>query len=308
MKLSHKYLIIFLGPTAVGKTALCLKIAQLFQTEIISSDSRQFYKETNIGTAKPTESELKSVPHHLIGTKSIHNPYDVKDFENEALQVLDVIFKTHDIAIMAGGSGLYIDVICKGLDDIPDIEPKIREKIISEFEEKGIEFLQRELEKFDPDYFQTVDRNNPQRLMRAIEVFRGTGKPFSSFRVKNLIQRPFKIIKIGLEREREELYERINKRMEMMIRQGLFEEAEALFPFRHLNALQTVGYSEIFGYLEGKYDKEEAVRLLKRNSRRYAKRQMTWFRRDSEVLWFHPEQEKEIIQCIKNEIIKAEKP
>jgi tRNA dimethylallyltransferase len=295
-----------LGPTAVGKTALCLNIAQTFQTQIISSDSRQFYRETRIGTAKPDDNELNLVPHHLVGTQSIHDEYDVKDFEKDVLKVLNRIFKTHDLAIMTGGSGLYIDIICEGLDEMPVIDPRIRENIIMEYKQKGLGFLQGELALLDPVYYQTVDINNPQRLMRAIEVCRGTGRPFSSFRVKKKAQRPFKIIKIGLMREREELYSRIDHRMDKMIEQGLFEEAEGLFPYRHLNALQTVGYSEIFAFLEGKYDREEALRLLKRNSRRYAKRQLTWFRRDLDIHWFHPENEKEIIQFIRDEIKKIE--
>lgn len=295
-----------LGPTAVGKTALCLKIAQIFHTQIISSDSRQFFKEMQIGTAKPLEEELNLVKHHLIGNKSIHEEYDVKEFEKDALSVLDDIFKENDLAIMTGGSGLYIDIVCHGLDEIPDIDPKIRESLMDEYEEKGIGFLREELEQKDPVYFQQVDLNNPQRLMRAIEVCRGTGLPFSSFRVKKQTQRPFKTIKIGLERERDDLYLRINKRMDEMVRMGLFEEAEKLFPYRHLNALRTVGYTEIFGYLEGKYDKEEAIRLLKRNSRRYAKRQLTWFKRDLEINWFHPEKEEEIIHFIRDEIKKPE--
>jgi tRNA dimethylallyltransferase len=306
LKLSHKYLIIVLGPTAVGKTALCLKIAQIFHTEIISSDSRQFFKEMQIGTAKPQEAELKSVKHHLIGNKSIHEEYDVKDFEKDVLDILEGIFKVNDLAIMTGGSGLYIDIVCHGLDEIPDIDSKIREAIMDEYKQKGIDFLREELEQKDPVYFQKVDLNNPQRLMRAIEVCRGTGLPFSSFRVKKQTKRSFKTIKIGIERDRDDLYRRINQRMDEMLEQGLFEEAEKLFPYRNLNALRTVGYTEIFGFLEGKYDKEEAIRLLKRNSRRYAKRQLTWFKRDLETNWFHPEKEEEIIHFIQGEIKKSE--
>jgi len=306
LKLANKYLVIVLGPTAVGKTALCLNIAQTFQTEIISSDSRQFYRETRIGTAKPDEATLNLVTHHLVGNKSIYDEYDVKDFEKDALEVLNRIFKTHDLAIMTGGSGLYVDIICEGLDEMPEIDPRIRENIILEYQQKGLGFLQEEVADLDPVYYQTVDLNNPQRLMRAIEVCRGTGKPFSSFRIKKKVQRPFKIIKIGLDRDREDLYARINERMEGMIEQGLFEEAKELFPYRHLNALQTVGYSEIFGFLEGKYDREEAIRLLKRNSRRYAKRQLTWFRRDLDIHWFQAEKEKDILQFIRDEIKKME--
>lgn len=287
-----------LGPTAVGKTALCLKIAKKFETEIISADSRQFYRETEIGTAKPSLRELEEVPHHFIGHKSISDSYDVKTFERDTLSLLDSIFRKCDLVILTGGSGLFIDVVCNGLDEIPDVDPAIRQKLIESYEKNGIETLQEELRLSDPDYYSIVDKHNPQRVMRALEVIRGTGKAYSSFRKKTKKERPFQIIKIGLVREREELYSRINLRMDIMIGEGLFEEASQLFEYRHLNALQTVGYTEIFGYLEGKYDREEAVRLLKRNSRRYAKRQMTWFRKDPEVSWFHPDQENEIINHI----------
>lgn len=295
-------LILIVGPTAVGKTSLCLNLAKKFNTEIVSCDSRQFYREMNLGTAKPTPEELQQVPHHLINSLSIEDEYDVRKFENDALEILAEIFKKNSIALMTGGSGLYADAITKGLDEIPDVDPEIRKSIISEFEKKGLEWLQSEIEKVDPEYHQLVDRQNPQRLMRALEVFRGTGLKFSSFRVKKKAIRPFSIIKIGLERDREDLYQRIDLRMDQMVNSGLFDEADALFGKRHLNALQTVGYSEIFGYLEGKYNREEAIRLLKRNSRRYAKRQMTWFRRDSEIKWFHPEQQEEIMAWIETQI------
>lgn len=295
-------LILIVGPTAVGKTSLCLNLAKKFNTEIVSCDSRQFYREMNLGTAKPTPKELQQVPHHLINSLSIEDEYDVRKFENDALEILGEIFKKNSIALMTGGSGLYADAITKGLDEIPDVDPEIRKSIISEFEKKGLEWLQSQIEKVDPEYHQLVDRQNPQRLMRALEVFRGTGLKFSSFRVKKKAIRPFSILKIGLERDREDLYQRIDLRMDQMVEAGLFDEADALFGKRHLNALQTVGYSEIFGYLEGKYNREEAIRLLKRNSRRYAKRQMTWFRRDSEIKWFHPDQQEEIMAWIETQI------
>lgn len=295
---NNKYLIVVVGPTAVGKTSLCLHLAEHFETEIISADSRQFYRETEIGTAKPTAEELQKIVHHLIDHKSIFDSYDVKEFEQDALKILDQLFISRDVAVLTGGSGLYVDAVCHGMDEIPEIDPNIRESVILEYQEKGLVFLQEELKRLDPVYYQEVDLMNPQRLMRGIEVCRGTGKPFSSFRVKKITKRPFEVIKIGLERDREELYERINLRMDQMVHDGLFQEAESLFPNRDLNALQTVGYSEIFGYLEGKYDKEEAIRLLKRNSRRYAKRQLTWFRRDPEIHWFHPEELDEIIAFI----------
>jgi len=297
----NKHLLVIAGPTAVGKTKTCLNLAKFFQTEIISSDSRQFYREMDLGTAKPNQEELSSVPHHFINSLSIHEDYDVGKFEKDTLQLLQELFQKHDLILMTGGSGLYIDAVCHGFDDIPDIDPSIRPKLIRDFEVKGIGFLQEELQKADPDYYEVVDRNNPQRLMRGLEVCFGTGKPYSSFRKKKKNIRDFHIIKIGLERDREELYRRIDERMDQMIESGLFEEAEKLFPLRHLNALQTVGYSEIFGYLEEKYDKDEAIRLLKRNSRRYAKRQLTWFKRIPDMTWFHPDQFDDLLTYIKNE-------
>lgn len=298
----QRFLILVVGPTGVGKTDLCLKLAKKFHTQIISCDSRQFYREMNLGTAKPSPAELDEVPHHLINSLSIEEDYDVRKFEQDALAILNQLYEKHQVVIMTGGSGLFADAVVKGLDDIPEVDPEIRQEIIAEFEEKGLEWLQHQVEKADPEYFQLVDRQNPQRLMRALEVCRGTGFKFSSFRVKKKVERPFKTIKIGLYRGREELYQRIDLRMDQMIEAGLFDEADALFGKRTLNALQTVGYSEIFGYLEGKYDREEAVRLLKRNSRRYAKRQLTWFRRDPEIQWFQPTQEKEITEWIETQM------
>lgn len=296
------FLILVVGPTAVGKTDLCLNLAKNFDTEILSSDSRQFYREMEIGTAKPSPEVLNQIPHHFINSLSIWEDYDVKKFEQEALKVLDQLFKRKKVVIMTGGSGLFADAITEGLDDIPDVPKKYRVEVIQEFEEKGLEFLQQELARLDPVYFAQVDQKNPQRLMRGIEVVRATGKPFSSFRQKMNVQRPFQIIKIGLDRDRSELYQRIDQRMDEMIKLGLAEEAQKLFPHRHLNALQTVGYQEIFGYLEGNYSWEEAVRLLKRNSRRYAKRQLTWFRRDAEIHWFHPDDKDKIRTFISTQI------
>ncbi|EOZ96957.1 tRNA dimethylallyltransferase [Indibacter alkaliphilus LW1] len=301
-----KYLIVIVGPTAVGKTELCIQLANWMDTEIVSADSRQFFIETNIGTAKPSPEELSRAKHHLVDFISIENNYDVKSFEKNALTVLDNIFKERETAILTGGSGMYVDAVCKGMDDIPDVDPKIRAQVIEEYRSRGLTYLQEEVKEIDPSYFEKVDINNPQRLMRAVEVFRGTGFPFSSFRKKKTANRPFEIIKIGLERERQELYERIDRRMDIMLSEGLKEEAEKLFPLRKLNALQTVGYTEIFDFLEGKYDWEETVRLLKRNSRRYAKRQLTWFRRDEEIKWFHPESVEEIKKYIEASLVKSE--
>lgn len=297
-----KFLVLVIGPTAVGKTDLCLNLAKKFKTEIVSCDSRQFYREMNLGTAKPSSEELKQVKHYLINSLSIEEDYDVRKFEIDALQALDTIFQKSQVAIMTGGSGLFADAITNGLDEIPDVDPEFRKQIIDEYNKKGLDWLQAELSKADPEYFGQVDRQNPQRLMRALEVYRGTGLKFSSFRMKKKAIRPFQVIKIGLDRPRQELYDRIDLRMDQMVAAGLFDEADALFGKRHLNALQTVGYAEIFGFMEGNYDREEAIRLLKRNSRRYAKRQMTWFRRDEEIRWFHPDQAEEISYWIETQM------
>lgn len=291
-----------MGPTAVGKTDLCLNLAKKFKTEIVSCDSRQFYREMNLGTAKPSSDELKQVPHHFINSLSIEEEYDVRKFEKDALILLDSLFQKHQVVIMTGGSGLFAEAIVNGLDEMPEIDPRIRARIIQEYEERGLVFLQEEIAKNDPEYFGKVDQKNPQRLMRALEIWRGTGQKFSSFRVKSKKQRPFEVIKIGLERDREELYSRIDLRMDQMIAAGLFDEADALFNKRNLNALRTVGYTEVFGFLEGNYDREEAVRLLKRNSRRYAKRQMTWFKKDESIQWFSPEMPDEIQEFLVNQI------
>jgi len=290
------------GPTAVGKTDLCLNLAKNFNTEIVSCDSRQFYREMNLGTAKPNSDELKQVPHHFINSLSIEDAYDVRKFESDSMALLERLFATHQVVIMTGGSGLFADAIVTGLDEMPEVGHDVRQQIILEYGEKGLGFLQEEVARNDPEYFEKVDQKNPQRLMRALEIWRGTGKKFSSFRVKSTKERPFKVIKIGLERYREELYSRINSRMDQMIASGLFDEADDLFGKRHLNALQTVGYSEIFGFLEGKYDKEEAIRLLKRNSRRYAKRQMTWFKKDESISWFSPETQGDILAYLQSQI------
>ena len=303
MTLKSNFLIIIAGPTAVGKTDLCIKLAKKFNTSIISSDSRQFFIEMDIGTAKPNEKEMQEAKHHFVNQLSIHQPYDVRKFENETLSLLDRLFEDNNCVIMTGGSGLYIDAVCKGFDDIPTVDPAIREELMEIYRTFGLSRIQELLSVADPEYYEVVDRENPHRLIRALEVFRGTGKPFSSFREKKVADRPFTVIKIGLERDREELYDRINERMDLMIERGLFEEAAELYPFRHLNALQTVGYTEIFDHIAGKYDREEAIRLMKRNSRRYAKRQMTWFRRDEDYVWFHPSQTDRIIGFITDQIV-----
>lgn len=277
------------GPTAVGKTSFSIELARVFNTEVISADSRQFYKEMSIGTAKPTPAEMKGITHHFIDFLSVKEQYNAYHFEKDVLAFLEKWFKDNDIIIMTGGSGLYVDAVCHGLDDIPDTPPEVRERLNRELKEKGLQTLAARLKAADPEYYHAVDVQNPTRVVRGLEIFETTGKPFSSFRTGTKARRDFNTVKIGLHRDREELNARIEARMDQMIAAGLFEEAAELLPFKDYRALNTVGYKEIFDYLEGKYDKDEAVRLLKRNSRRYAKRQMTWFRKDTDYAWFHPD-------------------
>ncbi len=293
-------LIVIAGPTASGKTALAIRLAQHFHTEIISADSRQIYRELEIGTAKPDATQLASVKHHFINSKSITEDYDAGMFGREARGVIDQLFEERDYVIMCGGSGLYIKAVLEGFDDIPDVPPDFRNTINAAYHEKGMVWLQDQVREYDPDYYEVVDRKNPQRLLRALEVIRSSGKPYSQFRRKEKISLPFRVVKIGLDVPREELYGRIDARMDQMIDQGLFAEAEKFFMMRHHNALQTVGYQEIFGFLEGAYDREEAIRLLKRNSRHYAKRQLTWFRRDAEMHWFKADDTDAILSFIKS--------
>ncbi len=300
--MKNKYLIVIVGATAVGKTALSIKIAQYFHTEILSADSRQFYKELNIGTAKPSKEELAAVPHHFIDSHHITEEFNVGDYEKEGLKKLEQIFETKNTAVLTGGSGLYIKVLCEGIDEMPETKPEIRAKLQEKLVQEGLESLVELLKKLDFDYYQTVDKSNTQRVIRALEVCLSTGLPFSSFRTKKKADRPFQIIKIGIDRPREVLYERIDQRMDAMLSAGLLEEVKSLEAYKDRNALQTVGYQEIFDFLEGKQDWEETVRLLKRNSRRYAKRQMTWFRKDTDIRWFDADSEQEIITYIEDEI------
>lgn len=295
-----KRLLVIVGPTAVGKTDLAIRLAEYFYTEIISADSRQVFRELEIGTAKPTALELARVRHHFVNTRAITEDYDAGTFGREAREVIDELFKSHDVVVMSGGSGLYVKAVTEGFDDLPDIPEGIRETITAEYRERGLEWLQQEVADKDPDYYDEVDRQNPQRLMRALEVIKATGKPFSGFRKNTRTHLPFTVVKIGLERDRKELYERIDRRMDDMIKRGLFEEAEKFFTMRHHHALQTVGYQEVFEFLEGVCDREEAILRMKRNSRRYAKRQATWFRRDPEIQWFHPEDWTGILERSKN--------
>ena len=281
-----KFLICILGPTAIGKTALSIQIANHFECEIISCDSRQFFKEMSIGTAVPSQEELASAKHHFIQNKSIVENYTVGDFEKEALSKLDELFLTNDFAVLVGGSGLYANTILNGLDDFPEIELSVREKVKSNYEKNGISYLQTELEIHDPIYYSIVAKENPQRMMRALEVSIGSGKPYSSYLNQKKNQRNFTPILIGLEAERPIIYDRINQRVGIMMKEGLLAEAENLFPNKELNALQTVGYSELFDYLEGKITLDFAVEEIKKNTRRFAKRQLTWFKRNETTKWF----------------------
>jgi tRNA dimethylallyltransferase len=281
-----KRLIVIVGPTAVGKTSVAIDLAIQYQTEIISADSRQIYNELTIGTAKPSIEELKVVKHHFINSHSIGQQYDAAQFGEEALAIIYDLFKTHEVVIMCGGSGLYIKAVLEGFDDIPEVSEKIREDLSSQYEAHGITWLQKQMMELDPEYYGELDAQNPHRLIRALEVKLGTGESIGNFRKKKKRNLDFNVAKIGLELPREELYDRIDSRMDKMIAEGLFAEAEALYPFRAHQALQTVGYTEIFDFMDGKYDRDEAIRLLKRNSRRYAKRQLTWFKRDAETKWF----------------------
>lgn len=283
--MKDKKLIIIAGPTAVGKTSYAIELAKKYNTEIISTDSRQFYRELQIGTAAPTKEELEAAPHNFIGNLSIHDYYNVSIYEKEAVALITEIFKTKDIVIAVGGSGLYIDALCYGIDELPDAEPKLRQEIKDKFAKHGIEYLQDEVRKLDPDYFAVADINNHKRLQRALEVCIQTGKTYSSQRTERKQKRDFEIEKIVLNMPREILYQRINKRVDIMIKDGLIEEVKGLIPNKDLNALNTVGYKELFQYFEGKISLEQAITDIKTHSRRYAKRQITWFKRYDDFKW-----------------------
>jgi tRNA dimethylallyltransferase len=292
------FLIVILGPTGVGKSDLSVEIASHFNTEIISADSRQFYREMTIGTAVPAENQLNRVKHHFIKILSVKDYFSSSLFERAVLELLPSLFTKNRIVVMTGGSGMYIDAVCKGIDDIPDIDPAIREKYNEKYREEGIESLRRELKLLDPIYYARVDLKNHKRIIRALEIFESTGRRYSEFLTKNSADRDFCIIKIGLEREREDLYGRIDARVDDMVENGLENEARGLFDLRDLNPLKSVGYREFFDFFEGKISKEKAIELIKRNSRRYAKRQMTWWNRDREIVWFNPDKVQDIIYYI----------
>lgn len=285
-----KTVIIICGPTAVGKTSVSIVLAKYFHTEIISADSRQCFKELKIGVARPSDEELKEIPHHFIGSNSIKEDTNAAFFEKLALQKVEELFKTHDIIIMVGGTGLYIKAFCEGLDDIPPIDEAIRKNIIKDYELNGLSWLQEQVRITDPKFYKVGEIQNPHRLMRALEVVESTGQSILSFRKNNKILRPFNLIKIGLELPKEELHENINSRVDKMLLEGLVEEVSSLKGYRDVNALQTVGYSEIFEHLDGKMSLANAIEEIKKNTRKYAKRQMTWFKKDKEIKWINAKQ------------------
>jgi tRNA dimethylallyltransferase len=291
-------LIVITGPTAIGKTSFAIEIAQHLGTEIISCDSRQIYSEIRIGTARPSDEQLAQIKHHFIACKTVYDYYNASMFEIEVLELLNQLFRTNKTVVMVGGSGLYVDAVCKGIDDLPTIEPEIRENILKRYNENGIETIRQELLKIDPEYCRNADIRNPKRIFKALEVFYMTGKPYSTFLTKPQKERGFNIVKIGLNRDRKELYNIIDKRVDMMMKDGLLEEVEGLTNSRHLNALNTVGYKELFDYIDGSIELQEAINLIKQNTRRYAKRQITWFNRDKDIKWFHPEDKKGIFDFV----------
>lgn len=291
-------LITLLGPTGVGKTELSLKVAERLGSPIISSDSRQLYRDLPIGTAAPTPEQQARVKHYFVGTLNLTDYYSASQFETDVLALLTQLYATIPHVVMSGGSMMYIDAVCKGIDDIPTVTPEIREALYQQFAQEGLAPILEELKAIDPKHYEEVDRQNYKRVIHAVEICRMTGKPYSAFRTNTIKSRPFKIIKIGLTRDREELYDRINRRVDQMMKEGLLEEARRVYPYRALNALNTVGYKELFNYFSGEWTLDLAIEKIKRNSRVYARKQMTWFKHDPEIHWFHPDEEEAIFQCL----------
>ena len=296
----NKFMIVLLGPTGVGKTDISINLARHFNCEIISADSRQFFTEMRIGTAVPSELQLETIKHHFIRFLSIKDYYSSSLFERDVLNLLPAVFSKKNVILMSGGSGMYIDAVCEGIDDIPDVDPLVRNKFIAKYYQEGIEGLRAKLKLLDPEHYSKVDLKNYKRIIRALEICETAGRPYSSFLKKQKRERDFGIIKIGIERPREELYQRINSRVDDMIAMGLEDEARQLYDFRNLNALNSVGYKEFFDVFDGKISREKAIDLIKRNSRRYAKRQMTWWSKDKEIKWFHPDSLQDVIRHIEN--------
>lgn len=295
-------LIVLIGPTGVGKTELSLTIAEKYHTPILSSDSRQLYADLRIGTAAPTPDQLARVPHFFVGTLKLTDYYSAAQYEAEVLKKLDELFTTHPVVLMTGGSMMYVDAVCKGIDDIPTVDKETRELMMYRYETEGLERLCAELKLLDPEYYQQVDLKNPKRVIHALEICYMTGRTYTSFRTRTTKKRPFHILKIGLKRDREELYERINRRVDFMMEEGLLEEARQVYPYRHLNSLNTVGYKELFSYFDGTWDLPFAIEKIKQNSRIYSRKQMTWFKRDTDITWFHPAQTDEILHFIEKQL------
>ena len=297
----EKTLIVITGPTAVGKTALCMDIAKHFNIPIINADSRQIYRELKIGTARPSNKQMSEVKHYFVGTLGMDDYYSASLYEQQVLKLLDELFKTSDYALLSGGSMMYIDAVCNGIDDIPTVDDETRNTLKKRLLMEGLGSLCEELRQRDPEYYEIVDKQNPRRVVHALEICVMTGKPYSSFRKQEKKVRPFRIIKIGLTRPREELYKRINRRVDKMMKEGLLEEAQQMYPKRELNALNTVGYKEMFEYMKGKWTLHEAVERIKGNTRRYARKQLTWYKKDEQIRWFHPDDKEEIISYIEQQ-------
>lgn len=295
-------LIVLIGPTGVGKTELSLSIAEHFNTEIISADSRQLYRQLKIGTAAPTSQQLKRVKHHLVGTLELTDYYSAAKYESEVISLLSKLFQKKDVYLLTGGSMMYVDAVCKGIDDIPTVDKITRDLMLDRYKEMGLEQMCSELKLLDPIYYNQVDLKNPKRVIHALEICYMTGKPYSSFLTRETKERPFNIIKVGLYREREELYNRINERVIEMINAGLIDEVKSVYPYKTLNSLNTVGYKEIINYLDGVWSKDFAIQKIQQNSRNYAKKQMTWFKRDQDISWFKPDNKDEIIDYITQKI------
>jgi len=295
--LSHsKTVFVITGPTAIGKTGLSIEVARHFECPIISADSRQIFREMKIGTAAPDKDQLLTVPHFMVGTKSIFDYYSAFEYEQEALSISEKIFKKHDVIVLSGGSMMYIDAFCHGIDELPTVDPELRQDLKKKYKDEGIESMRHQLKMMDPVFYRQVDLKNPQRVIHALEICLMTGRPYSELRTNTRKQRPFDILKIGLDMDRTLLHQRINQRVDVMMQNGLEEEVRELFPHKHLNSLNTVGYRELFQYFEGDISKEKAIELIKRNSRRYARKQLSWFRRDKEIWWFSPDNSQEVIK------------
>lgn len=303
---SKPTLIVLIGPTGIGKTDLSLNIAEHYNTEIISADSRQLYADLKIGTAVPTPEQLARVKHHFVGTLQLTDYYSAAQYEAEVMKKLDELFKKHSVIVLTGGSMMYVDAVCKGIDDIPTVDEETRKTLMQHYENVGLERLCAELKILDPEYYDIVDKKNPKRVIHALEICYMTGQTYTSFRTSQTKERPFNIIKVGLRREREELYARINKRVDIMMEDGLLEEAKSVYQYKDLNSLNTVGYKEMFKYLDGEWELPFAIEKIKQNSRIYSRKQVTWFKRDNDITWFHPDDADNIMSFIE-ERLKADK-